>query len=133
MYWTQSRARVTQALERIRQAFAVTHVIRESRTYSTPEPDVGRGGIVAVHEITGIARSTIGRGLDELDGPELPDGRVRREGGGRREVADIDPTLLADLQRLVEPVTMGDPERPLKWVSKARSSSPMSCANRGMR
>jgi DDE family transposase len=79
----------------------------------------GRGGIVAVHEITGIARSTIGRGLDELDGPELPDGRVRREGGGRHEVADIDPTLLADLQRLVEPVTMGDPERPLKWVSKS--------------
>jgi|SRR5262245_12902923 len=79
----------------------------------------GRGGIVAVHAITGIARSTIGRGLDELDGPELPDGRVRREGGGRHEVADIDPTLLADLQRLVEPVTMGDPERPLKWVSKS--------------
>jgi Rhodopirellula transposase DDE domain len=79
----------------------------------------GRGGIVAVHEITGIARSTIGRGLDELDGPALPDGRVRHEGGGRHEVADIDPTLLADLQRLVEPVTMGDPERPLKWVSKS--------------
>jgi Rhodopirellula transposase DDE domain len=79
----------------------------------------GRGGIVAIHEITGIARSTIGRGLDELDGPALPDRRVRHEGGGRHEVADIDPTLLADLQRLVEPVTMGDPERPLKWVSKS--------------
>lgn len=79
----------------------------------------GRGGVVAVHEITGIARSTIGRGLDELNGPELPDGRVRREGGGRHEVADIDPTLVTDLQRLVEPLTMGDPERPLKWVSKS--------------
>ena len=79
----------------------------------------GRGGVVAVHKITGIARSTIGRGLDELNGAELPDGRVRREGGGRREVADIDPTLVTDLQRLVEPVTMGDPERPLKWVSKS--------------
>jgi len=79
----------------------------------------GRGGIIAVYEITGIARSTIGRGLEELSGPELPDGRVRREGGGRHEVADIDPTLVADLQRLVEPVIMGDPERPLKWVSKS--------------
>jgi len=79
----------------------------------------GHGGVVAVHKITGIARSTIGRGLDELDGPELPDGRVRREGGGRHEVADIDPTLVTDLERLVEPVTMGDPERPLKWVSKS--------------
>ena len=79
----------------------------------------GRGGVVAVHKITGIARSTIGRGLDELNGAELPDGRVRREGGGRHEVADIDPTLVTDLQRLVEPVTMGDPERLLKWVSKS--------------
>ena len=44
----------------------------------------GRGGIVAVHEITGIARSTIGRGLGELEEPVPPEGRVRREGGGRR-------------------------------------------------
>src|SRR4051794_2093257 len=79
----------------------------------------GHGGINAVYEITGIARSTIGRGLEELNVPGLPDGRVRREGGGRHEVADVDPTLVADLQRLVEPVTMGDPERALKWVSKS--------------
>ena len=79
----------------------------------------GRGGIVAVHEITGIARSTIGRGLDELEESIQPEGRVRREGGGRPAVADGDATLVADLERLVEPATMGDPERPLKWVSKS--------------
>jgi len=79
----------------------------------------GHGGINAVYEITGIARSTIGRGLEELNVPGLPDGRVRREGGGRHAVANIDPTLVADLQRLVEPATMGDPERALKWVSKS--------------
>jgi hypothetical protein len=79
----------------------------------------GHGGIIAVHEITGIARSTIGRGLDELEDPVLPKGRVRREGGGRQAVADGDPTLVADLERLAEPATMGDPERPLKWVSKS--------------
>jgi len=61
----------------------------------------GRGGIVAVHEITGIARSTIGRGLDELEESVLPEGRVRREGGGRPAVADGDATLVADLERLV--------------------------------
>jgi hypothetical protein len=48
----------------------------------------------------------------------VQDGRVRREDGSRHEVAHIDPTLVADLQHLVEPVTMGDQERPLKWVSK---------------
>jgi len=78
-----------------------------------------RGGISALHEITGIARSTIGRGLDELEEAVLPDGRVQREGGGRCAVSDSDPTLIADLERLVEPATMGDPERPLKWVSKS--------------
>jgi hypothetical protein len=98
----------SQLDERGRRHFAAV----EART-------AGRGGIVAVHEITGIARSTIGRGLDELEVSVLPEGRVRREGGGRQAVADGDPTLVADLERLVEPATMGDPERPLKWVSKS--------------
>ncbi len=44
---------------------------------------------------------------------------MRRKGGGRREVADLDTTLVSDLQRLAEPATMGDPIRPLKWVSKS--------------
>ena len=79
----------------------------------------GRGGLAAVAEITGLARSTIGRGLKDLDGPRLEDGRVRRKGGGRHEIAEGDPTLVSDLQRLVEPMTMGDPMRPLKWVSKS--------------
>jgi len=79
----------------------------------------GRGGLVAVSEITGLARSTIGRGLKDLDTPSPPRGRVRREGGGPRPLTERDPTLLADLERLVEPATRGNPERPLLWVSKS--------------
>jgi hypothetical protein len=79
----------------------------------------GHGGLAAVAEITGLARSTIGRGLKDLGVPALADGRVRREGGGRRELAEVDATLVADLQHLAEPMTMGDPMRPLKWVSKS--------------
>ncbi|BCH32974.1 transposase [Mesorhizobium sp. L-8-10] len=78
----------------------------------------GRGGLAAVSEITGLARSTIGRGLKDLDAA-APRGRVRREGGGPRPLTARDPTLLADLERLVEPATLGDPERPLLWVSKS--------------
>ena len=93
---------------------------RGQRLFAAVEAQTaGHGGIIAVHEITGIARSTIGRGLDELEDPLLPKGRVRREGGGRQAVADGDPTLVADLELLVEPATMGDPERALKWVSKS--------------
>ena len=73
----------------------------------------GYGGIAAVARATGIARSTIGRGLADLDQPALPPGQVRRAGSGRKPVQEKDPALLADLRRLVEPATLGDPMRPL--------------------
>ena len=79
----------------------------------------GRGGLAAVSSVTGLARSTIGRGLEDLDASPPPRGRVRRVGGGPRALSERDPTLLADLRRLVEPATRGDPERPLLWVSKS--------------
>src|SRR5580765_207262 len=71
----------------------------------------GYGGIAAVSRATGIARSTIGRGLADLDRPALAPGQVRRAGSGRKPVQETDPTLLADLRRLVEPATLGDPMR----------------------
>lgn len=79
----------------------------------------GRGGLVAVSEITGLARSTIGRGLKDLDVPPPAGGRVRREGGGPRSLTERDASLLADLERLVAPATRGDPGRALLWVSKS--------------
>jgi hypothetical protein len=79
----------------------------------------GHGALAIVSAITGLARSTINRGEDDLDEGPLPDGRVRRKGGGPKPLSERDPTLVADLQRLAEPATMGDPMRPLKWVSKS--------------
>jgi hypothetical protein len=81
----------------------------------------GRGGIVLVSEITGIAPSTIGRGLAELDGRQPPAEvtRVRRRGGGCKPATRKQPGLLAALKALVEPMERGDPERPLRWVSKS--------------
>ena len=79
----------------------------------------GHGALKIVSQITGLARSTINRGEDDLDEGPLPDGRVRRKGGGPKPLSERDPTLVLDLQRLAEPATMGDPMRPLKWVSKS--------------
>jgi transposase len=80
----------------------------------------GRGGIAAVARASGISENTIRRGLRELEaGGTLAEGRVRRAGGGRKPITETDPTLLADLRRLLEADTRGDPELPLLWTSKS--------------
>ena len=80
---------------------------------------LGYGGLAAVARETGLSRGTIGRGLKDLDHAPLPRGRVRRDGGGRHPLSITDPTLLEDLRQLIEPITLGDPMRPLLWVSKS--------------
>ena len=93
---------------------------RGKRVFAASEARAaGWGGVAAVAEITGLARSRIIRGLKDLDGPALEPGRIRRAGGGRHRVTATDSTLLGELKRLVEPATMGDPMRPLTWVSKS--------------
>jgi hypothetical protein len=82
----------------------------------------GWGGVTAVSRITGVARSTIDRGLAELRGDAAPGAapeRVRRNGGGRRPLVVTDPSLLPDLKELVEPTTRGDPMAPLLWTAKS--------------
>ena len=79
----------------------------------------GWGGLEALSAITGLARSTIGRGLKDLDAAPLPKGRERRKGGGRPHLSSRDATLIEDLRSVIEPATLGDPMRPLLWVSKS--------------
>ena len=80
----------------------------------------GRGGVSAVMRATGIARSTIGRGLAELRGGERRAAEgVRRPGGGRKPLSETDASLLDDLRSLVEPATRGDPQSPLLWTCKS--------------
>src|SRR5258708_29837641 len=78
----------------------------------------GYGGIAAVAMATGVAPSTIGRGLKELASDE-PSERIRRPGAGRRRTVSKDHTLLDDLEALVEPTTRGDPGSPLRWTCKS--------------
>jgi len=81
---------------------------------------IGHGGIALVERATGISRSTIQRGLRELDADaRLAPGRTRKAGGGRKRVTTLDPTLLRDLDALVEPTAPGDPDSPLRWSSKS--------------
>jgi transposase len=79
----------------------------------------GRGGQAAVARATGAAPATIRRGLAELSEDTPARGRVRRPGGGRKRTVDRDPTLLTDLEALIEPGTRGDPESALRWTTKS--------------
>jgi hypothetical protein len=95
---------------------------RGRRLFAAAEARTARhGGISASARATGIARSTIGRGLKDLDDPGALSGVVRRPGSGRHALTVTDPTLLEDLRQLLEPATMGDPMRPLLWVSKSHA------------
>ncbi|MGH2372046.1 MAG: ISAzo13 family transposase [bacterium] len=103
------------------KALAPVLTERARRTWAATEARAaGRGGISVVARATGIAYSTIVRGLKELaSGDQAAAGRERRPGGGRKRNIEKDPTLLADLEGLVEPTASGDPESPLRWTSKS--------------
>jgi transposase len=80
---------------------------------------LGRGGVSLVSRVCGLSRVTITKGLRELDEAPLPAGRVRRKGAGRRRMEEKDPELPECLDALVEPLSRGDPESPLRWTSKS--------------
>ena len=82
----------------------------------------GRGGVVSVHRATGISRSTIYQGIKDLESPEKLEEnltRTRNPGGGRKRTVDVNPELWNALESLVEPITRGDPESPLRWTCKS--------------
>jgi hypothetical protein len=96
--------------ERARRLFAAA----QART-------AGYGGIAAASRATALAPTTISRGLKDPGDPGSLSGEVRRPGGGRSALTAKDPSLLEDLRQLLEPATMGDPMRPLRWVSKSHA------------
>src|SRR2546428_9177772 len=103
------------------KALAPTLTERARRMWAATEAQAaGWGGITGVARATGISYSTIQRGLQELTAEEpLGPERIRRPGGGRKRTLDKDPTLLVDLEGLVEPTASGDPMSPLRWTAKS--------------
>jgi len=80
---------------------------------------LGRGGVAAVCRATGFSPTTLNRGLRDLRSGRMPTDRIRRPGGGRKSARTLDPTLQDALEKLVEPVTRGDPISPLRWTCKS--------------
>jgi hypothetical protein len=122
--------------EQIRERFTAVSPQLDERARrllsATEARAAGYGGIAAVSQATGVAPSTIGRGLQDLAAePPLAPGRVRRPGGGRKPLPDTDPRLRADLLKLVEPDARGDPMSPLRWTCKSLRRLVAELANLG--
>jgi len=94
---------------------------RQRRLWAASEARAaGRGGIAVTARATGMSVPTIRKGIAELRaGERLEPGRVRRPGGGRKRLTEVDATLLEDLERLVDADSRGDPESLLRWTSKS--------------
>lgn len=92
---------------------------------------LGHGGIATLSRITGLSRTTLHKGLRELEADKVPVERVRREGGGRKRKSEQDPTVVKELERLVDPATRGDPMSPLRWTSKSTAKLAEELCQRG--
>src|SRR5712691_13124225 len=95
---------------------------RVTRLWAGAEADApGDGGIAIVERATGLSRTTIRAGRDELRAGVTADDVVwvRRPGAGRPRIEETSPQIVETLESLVEPVTRGDPESPLRWTSKS--------------
>jgi hypothetical protein len=94
---------------------------------------LGHGGIRLVARAAGVREGTVSAGVAELESGQAPLGRVRRPGGGRKRLAEVDPGLLPALLELVEPDVRGDPMSPLRWTSKSTRGLAAELAARGHR
>lgn len=111
-----------EPLARVFEALAGALDERTRRLVAAAEAKaLGFGGVSIAARASGLSRGTVIRGMAELQAaPKLPRAqRIRREGAGRKRTADRDATLNRDLEALVEPVTRGDPESPLRWTCKS--------------
>jgi transposase len=113
-----------QEVEAIRSRFDLLSPYLDEKTrrllVAAEAQSIGFGGISIVARATGVTRDTIRRGIDELQGSAgSQTDRIRRSGGGRKRTVDTDPTLQADLEKLISPTERGDPESPLRWTSKS--------------
>ncbi|MEA2589283.1 MAG: hypothetical protein QOH66_2210 [Actinomycetota bacterium] len=92
---------------------------------------LGRGGIEAVVQAAGMSRTTVQKALREMDSGVEPPARIRRPGAGRKRLTDKDPSLLSELDAMVEPLARGDPMCPLRWTSKSTGNLADALGNMG--
>ena len=124
-------ARERAARKRYKETAPVLDEQSRRRFAALEAQALGRDGVSLMAKITGLARRTIYRGLADIRNKySAAPGRVRKIGAGRKKKVSQDPTL-ADLKRLVEPTTCGDPGSPLLWTSRSVRKLPKELTKKG--
>jgi hypothetical protein len=128
-------------IERIRQKFETLSPVmdeRMRRQWAAAEAiSLGWGGVSTVAVATGMSRNTVDVGVREIRArtrgrhKAMVSKRIRRVGGGRKAILQADPSILEALERLVEPLTRGDPESPLRWTCKSTRKLSEELQNQG--
>ena len=131
-----------KTIERIRRKFKPLRNVLDERACrlwaGTEAVELGRGGVTAVAQATGLSRTTVRAGMTELKGLAKARGksavaatRIRRPGGGRKARTHHDPLLVAALEALVEPTVRGEPESPLRWTIRSTRALAKSLVRQG--
>ncbi len=93
---------------------------RTRRIWAASEAKMlGYGGVSILSEVTGLSRTTVHAGLNDLNKKSIDVERVRKTGGGRKKITETDQAILGDLEAILEPATRGDPESALRWTCKS--------------
>lgn len=131
----------TEMIETVRLKFELLKPVLNEKTRrllaAAEAHAFGRGGIASVSKATGMSRTTIHQGIKELQTmSKVAAGtppRIRASGGGRKPLTTLKPTLLEELDRLIEPLTRGDPESALRWTCKSTRKLAAALAERGFK
>jgi Rhodopirellula transposase DDE domain len=127
----------TKIVEWLREKYEALEPVLTERSRrlwaATEAASLGRGGVAAVMSATGMSSATVNKGLGELDlaFDSPPAGYVRQPGGGRKSARESQPGLSQALAALVEPLTRGDPDRPLRWTCKSTSKLSRELSRQG--
>ena len=105
---------------------------KQKRIYLATEAEgLGRGGLKAIFELTGVSQTTIIKGKKELQAGTIAQGRVRKSGGGRKTITQKYDNIKNEIEKLVGGETFGDPERVLLWTTKSLRNLEKALQDRG--
>ena len=125
-------------LQKLRKIAPILNEKQRRIVFAAEAEQIGRGGKSKISALTGMSRSTLNAGfadLTSLSGIDLiiDKEKIRSSGGGRKKITETEPQLLSVLESLVEPVTRGDPESPLRWTIKSTRTLAKELTERGFK